>query len=134
MSFFQGNRNAFIIRDYPRGIILRRAARRHLCTINVAAVCGRWLAGELHLLSHRTAAVDTVGVKLYADRLRIEVVEIDLNLEYMLVPFGLDLQFAKEQGGPFLLNLMPPVDQLSALGPFISTVSKDLTPCWNGAD
>jgi hypothetical protein len=35
------------------------------------------LANALHLLPHGSTAHDAVGVKLYPDRLRVEVIEID---------------------------------------------------------
>ena len=45
-------------------------------------------AGALHLLPHRGTTLDPVGVKLYLDRARIEVVDIDLDLESVLVAEG----------------------------------------------
>ena len=47
------------------------------------------LRGTFHLLPHRRAAVDSVGIKLHPHGLRVEVFEIDLDLKYMLVTFGL---------------------------------------------
>src|SRR5512143_1409996 len=119
VCFFQGNSNADVIRDYPRGIIRRRADHRHLRTINVSAVCGRWLLSELHFLSHRSVIVNTVGIKFYLHSCRVEIMEIDLNLEYMLLPMSLDLHIAEAECGPFLLHYMPPVDHPASLSPFI---------------
>jgi len=42
------------------------------------------LANPLHLLSHRSAARDAVGVKFYPHGLGGEVIETDLNLKYVL--------------------------------------------------
>jgi hypothetical protein len=53
------------------------------------------LAYALHLLPHRATAVDAVGIKLDPHRLGVEVVEIDLNLKYVLLATSLNLHFAE---------------------------------------
>jgi len=53
------------------------------------------LAGELHLLPHRGTAHDALGAKLYPHRLGIEVIEMNLNLKYVMLATSLNLHFAK---------------------------------------
>jgi hypothetical protein len=61
----------------------------------VAARRAGQLAGELHLLPHRGTAHDALGAKLYPHRLGIEVIEMNLNLKYVMLATSLNLHFAK---------------------------------------
>ena len=72
-----------------------------------------------HFLPHGRAAVDAVGVKLHPHRFGVEVIEIDLNLEHVLLAFGLYLYFAEVQRGPFLRQCLAPLHHLRAQGAFI---------------
>jgi hypothetical protein len=42
------------------------------------------LTNALHLLPHRITAADAVGVKLQAHRPGVEIIEVDMNLKYVL--------------------------------------------------
>jgi hypothetical protein len=53
------------------------------------------LADALHLLSHWAAPVNSVGIKLNGYSVRVEVIEIDLNVEDMMLAFSLHLRFAE---------------------------------------
>ena len=92
---FQRDRDAIAMRYHPRRIVRWRSGRGHGGAVAVAARRARQLADALHLLSHRAAAVTSVGIKLNAYRVRIEVMEIDLNIKDMLPAFSLHLHFTK---------------------------------------
>jgi hypothetical protein len=53
------------------------------------------LANALHLLPHGSTAHDAVGVKLDLNCRRVEVIETDLNLKYVLLATSLNLHFAE---------------------------------------
>jgi hypothetical protein len=54
--------------------------------------------------SHRTVAVDSVGIEFDSHRIRVNVIEIDLKLKHVLLPIGLDLHFTEAQRGPIVLQ------------------------------
>src|ERR1035438_6527015 len=118
---FQWDRNAFAVRDDPRCIVPRSADRGHGRAVPVAARRSGQLADALHLLSHWAAAVNTVGIKLNGYSARVEVIEIDLNVEDMLLAFSLHRHFTKAQRRPFLFQTMPPIKHLPANCPFFGT-------------
>jgi len=95
MSIFQRNRHAVAMRHEPHRIVRRRASRRHPCAIGVAVCCAHQLPHAFHLHSLRCCAVKTIGIKLDPHCLRVEVIEIHLNLEYMLLAIGFNLHFAE---------------------------------------
>src|SRR5208283_3523695 len=64
--------------------------------------------------SHLTAAVTSVGIKLNTYRVRVEVMEIDLNVKDMLPAFSLHLHLTKAERAPFLLQTVPPIKYLPA--------------------
>jgi len=53
------------------------------------------LANALHLLPDGSTAYDAVGIKFYPHRRRIEIIETDLNLEYVLLATCFDRHFAE---------------------------------------
>jgi hypothetical protein len=53
------------------------------------------LTHPLHLLPHRTIAVVAVGIELYSRRIRVEIIEIDLDLKHVLPSVGLDLHLTE---------------------------------------
>ena len=79
----QHRRSAVLLVPYSPS----RAGRRHSRAVNVAARRAGQLASVLHLLPHGFTAVDSVGIKLYPHRLGVEIIEIDLNLKYVLLAF-----------------------------------------------
>ena len=92
---FQWDRNAVAVRYHSRRIVRWWAGRRHRRAVNVAARRAGQLANALHLLPHRSAAVDSVGIKLDSHRLRVEIIEIDFNLKNVLLRVSLNLHFAE---------------------------------------
>src|ERR1017187_8615058 len=111
---FQWDRNAFAVRDDPRCIVPRSADRGHGRAVPVTARRSGQLADAFHLLSHWAAAVNSAGIKLNGYRVRVEVIEIDLNVEDMLLAFSLHRHFTKAQRRPFLFQTVLPIDQLPA--------------------
>src|ERR1035437_1919237 len=105
-SSFQGNGDTSILGYHARRIVGSRACRGHPCAIGVASGRGCQFANALHLLPHRTVAVDAIGIKLYSRRIRVEIVEIDLNLKHVLLPVGLNLHFTDAHRGPLLFHSM----------------------------
>ena len=85
--------------------------RRHSRAEDVAARRAGQLADALHLLPYGSTVHDAVGVKLYPHRLGVEIIEIELNLKYVLLTASLDLHFAKVKRGPFLVKSVLPIDQ-----------------------
>ena len=81
------DRNAVAVRYHSRRIVRWWAGRGHSRAVNVAARRAGQLANALHLLPHGGTAHDAVGVKLYPHCLGVEVIEIDLNLKYVLCRF-----------------------------------------------
>jgi len=73
---------------HPGRIVRRRAVRRDRRLVNIAARCARQRARALHLLPHRFVAVGTFGIKLDPHGLRIEVIQIYLNVKEVLFPAG----------------------------------------------
>src|SRR5262249_46940714 len=67
-----------------------------------------------HFLSYRAAAVHSVGIKLDANSVWFQAIEIDLNLKDVLSPFGRKLHFAEMQLGPILFQRLTPIDYLSS--------------------
>ena len=63
--------------------------------IEMAVRCAHQLPDACHFLSYRTAAVHSVGIKLDANSVWFQAIEIDLNLKDVLFPFGRNLQFAE---------------------------------------
>ena len=51
---------------------------------------------QRHLLSHGTTAIDSVGIEFYSHRLGVESVETNLNLKYVLIPFGFQIHLTEE--------------------------------------
>ena len=92
---FQWDRNPVAVRYHSRRIVRWWAGRRHCRAVNVAARRAGQLANALHLLPHGSTAHDAVGVKLYPHRRGVEVIERDLNLNYVLLTTSLNLQFAE---------------------------------------
>src|ERR1039457_2449210 len=82
LSGFQGNGDTSILGYHARRIVGSRACRGHLCAISVASARAYQLANSLHLLPHWTATVDAIGTKLDSRRIRVEIVQIDLNLKH----------------------------------------------------
>src|SRR5438093_1329532 len=64
VSGFKRNCHAIVMRDQARRIVRRWANCRHLRAIGTAACCARRLPHALHLLPHRSATADSVGVEL----------------------------------------------------------------------
>jgi hypothetical protein len=63
----------------------------------VAARRAGQLANALHLLPHQATAVDSVGIKFYAQSIRVKTAEINLNLEYVIPLVSRYLHFAETQ-------------------------------------
>jgi len=80
---FQGNRNARAVRYDSRCMVCRRACCRHLRTIDVTVGLACQLPEGRHLLPYRSAAVDSVGIKLDSNSRRVEAIKIDLNVKYV---------------------------------------------------
>jgi len=68
---------------------------RHRRAVNIATRRAGQLANAFHFLPQGSTAHAAVGVKLYPHRLRVEVMETDLNLKYMLLATSLNRHFAK---------------------------------------
>ena len=102
---FQGNRHAVVVRDDPCRVVRRRTRRRHLRAVDVRRR-PRPRVGRTRVISCRTgpSPFTAVGVELHAHRLRVEVVDEQLNLERVVRPVGLDLHGAKPERGPLLLH------------------------------
>ena len=111
VSGLQGNRRAVAMRYHSCRIVRWWAGRRHSRAVNIAARRAGQLANALHFLPHASAAHDPGGVKLYPHRLGVEVIEKDLNLEYVLLAASLNLHFAEVHRGPFLFQTVLPIDQ-----------------------
>lgn len=92
---FQWDRNAVAVRYHSRRIVRWWAGRRHSRAVNVAARRAWQLPDTHHLLPHRSAAVDSVGIKLDLNRIRVEAIEIDLSLKDVALPIRLNLHFAE---------------------------------------
>ena len=75
---------------------------------------------ECHFVPFRSTAVEAVGIEFYQNYIRVEFMEIDLNLEYMLLSGGLDLYFAEVNCSPFLLHNMPPIDNSPPTAPLLA--------------
>lgn len=70
-------------------------------------------------MPYRSAALNAVGIKLYADRLRIDAIEKDLNLKLMPISMIGNLQFTEAQRGPMFFQTVLPSDDLPANGTLI---------------
>jgi hypothetical protein len=113
-SGFEGNRNTSATRYHPRCIVSRRPGCIHPCAISVTVSSTYQLTNALHLLPNRAVTVDSVGIKLYLNRIRVEFIEINVSLKHMLRLVTLDLHVAEAQHGPFPFQSMPPIDRVPA--------------------
>ena len=102
------------LRYHSRRVVARWTCRGHRRVIDAAAGCARQRSRALHFLPYGIAAVDSVGIKLDSHRIRVEIIEKDLDLKDVLVRVGLDLHVAEAQRGPFLFQSMLPIDHLPA--------------------
>jgi hypothetical protein len=92
---FQRHRNAVAVRYHSCRIVRSWAGRRHNPAVNVATRHAFQLANVLHLLPHGSAAVDPISIELDSHDVGIEVIEIYLNLEYVLLAASFSFYFAK---------------------------------------
>jgi hypothetical protein len=72
------------------------------------------LTNALHLPPHRIAAAHAVCVQLQAHRLGVEIIEVDMNLKYVLFVPYLDLRFAEAQRRPSLIQSAPLTNNVHA--------------------
>ena len=117
--FFKWDRNNFELRYGSRRVIRRRAGCRHNCGVYLATRRGRRTITSLHRLPNGSAPFDAVGIKLCPHCLGIKVIEPNLNFELVLVATSFNFHFAKVQRGPFLVQAVPPIDNLPAGGAFV---------------
>jgi len=73
------------------------------------------LANALHLLPHRDTAVYSVGIKLDAHRLRVEIVQKDFNFKHVVVHVGFDPQVSDTLRALLPIDRMLPIYYLRAL-------------------
>ena len=73
----------------------RVGGREHRGAVNVAARLAGQLANALHLLPHRSAAVDSISIELDSHRVRVEIVQIDFNLKNVPLRVSPNLQFSE---------------------------------------
>ena len=99
---------------HPNGIVAGGACGGDPCDISVTAGSACQLPNAFHLLPHGTVAVDAVRIELNFCRIRVELMKIDINLEYVLLPGGLDFHFTETQRGPLVFQGVPPIDHLLA--------------------
>ena len=86
---FQRERNAIAVRYHSWRIVGRRTDRRHSRALSVTARLADPLANARHLLAHGSAAAQSFCVEFDSYRVRIEVIEPELNLKYVLLTTGL---------------------------------------------
>ena len=91
---------------------------------NKAARRGDRLVNAFHLLPHRIPAADAVGVQLYAHRLGVEIIEVNMNLEYVLSAACLDLRFAEAQRRPSSIQSAPSTNDIRADFAFVASALK----------
>jgi hypothetical protein len=91
----QWDRNAVAVRYHSRGVVRGWVGRRHRGAVNVAARLAGQLANALHLLPHRSAAVDSISIELDSYHIGIEIVQIDFNLKNVPPRASGNLQFSK---------------------------------------
>src|ERR1017187_3918025 len=113
-SSFQGNGDTSILGYHARRIVGRRACRGHLCAISVPSARAYQLANSLHLLPHWTSTFAAIGTNDGPRRIRVDIVQIDVTLNHMPLPAGLDLHFTEAQRGPLLFHGVLPIDHLPA--------------------
>ena len=77
-----------------------------------------------HPLPHRITAADTVGVQVQAHRLGVEIMEVDMNLKYVLFAPCLDLRFAEAQRRPSLIQSAPFTNNIHADFAFVASALK----------
>ena len=112
MRIFQRNRYAIVVRYDSRRIVRRRARCRHFRMVGVAVRRTHQLPYALHLHALRCATVQAIGEKFDLHRLRIEIIEIHLRLNYVPLTTGFDFHFAETKRGPVSIQRMPPFNQL----------------------
>ncbi|MGA7145219.1 MAG: hypothetical protein WBY47_12000 [Desulfobacterales bacterium] len=112
------------MRYHSRRIVRRRAGCRHGRGVNVAARRTGRLANAPHLLPYGRTAHDAIGVKRHPHRLGIDVVEINLNLKYVLFATSFNHHFAEAQRGPMLIQCLAPIHHLPAHCTFIGGAFK----------
>lgn len=95
VSLFQWDRNSGEARYHTCRIVCGWADRRHRRAIDMSADRSRQLPDAMHLLSVRTVAIDAVGIQLDLHGIRIEIIEIDLNLKDVLLAVSLNLHAAE---------------------------------------
>jgi len=118
---FQGNRNTSETRYDPRGKVRRWSGCSDPRAISVTVSGTDQLTNAFHLLPNWAVTVDSVGIKLYLNHIRVEFIEIDVSLKHVLRLVTLDLHIAEAQHGPFPFQSMPPIDHVPADRSFIGS-------------
>ena len=79
------------------------------------------MTNAFHLLPHRITAADAVSVQLQAHRLGVEIIEVDMNLKFVLFVPYLDLRFAEAQRRPSLIQSAPLTNNIHADFAFVAS-------------
>jgi len=109
---FQWNRNTVIGWHYPSCKIGGWPPRRHCSAIGIIADCAIPLTRTLHLLACR--AVVAIGIQFHSHRMRVKLVEINLDLKHEMIAVGMGLHFTEAHPKPVLIDRVPPFDQILA--------------------
>ena len=83
------------------------------------------MSNALHLLPQWSTVPHSIGIEFDPHRLRVEIIEIQLNLKDVLLPVSLNLHVAEAQPGPFLFQSMSPIN-VEGLAGFVHEVSRTL--------
>src|SRR5512143_882440 len=92
-----------------RRVVIRGTMRRQTRRVDEAIFRTNQGLPSMHSLSYWVSAVLRIGIQLDANRVRIEFVEIDLNLEDEIVVLCLDREWSEPQPCPVLVQLLSPV-------------------------
>ena len=118
---FQWDRNAVAVWYHSRRIVCWWTGGRYSRAVNVAACRTDQLTDARHFLPHRDTAVDPVSIEFDPYGLRLEVIEVNMDVKDVLLAFGLHLHFAEAKRSPFLFQAVPPSDHLPAACSFFGT-------------